>query len=355
MVLGFLPDIWVKIADLVLLTIFAISYGSTVWHTSIVGIFGNASAWFAAVFTLAALVLSVLALYVGFLWMKKALWGCALGCAVTWGLVCYNGNAAMVCTGFSWLEEKAVCSKNYLNYLFIGLYVVSAILQVLFTFTLDESGKGHSFKGEARSLGHGTSVSTGGGVRGRRAERARRAAGAAWSSGSGGSDEEEGVGMVKAGNGGRSGSGKKSGTGRKKAVLAHQDEGSEWSASDSEQGYAAGGGGRYDAVKKSEQHDGGLDELSSVPVPDFDQAAAAASYLAQQGGTHHARAPLATDSGFDQANHEGGSDWSGGSEQEQTHAEGESPSHTSFHIHHGNKEQEEMEERIKLTLGGKTN
>ncbi|GAA5851463.1 hypothetical protein JCM8547_001102 [Rhodosporidiobolus lusitaniae] len=131
----------VKIVDISLLTIFALSFGSSVWNTSLSGMLDNFAGYGSALFTLSSLLFAVYSMFPccgTFPWMRMALFVSAAGCAICWFLNWQAGNAAMVCTGLNLFDS--ICTGSWMEYIFCALYVTSIVFQVLFALEVDGDG-----------------------------------------------------------------------------------------------------------------------------------------------------------------------------------------------------------------------
>ncbi|GAA5915398.1 hypothetical protein JCM6882_001412 [Rhodosporidiobolus microsporus] len=339
----------VKIANLLLLLLFLLAFGSTtILNLSITTIIGSPIQSISA--------LCVVLAFIGTLWsmlpvpkfafVKQMLMGTTLGCVLTWLWMWWTNSLADVCSG---VNLGDFCSGQYMHWVVVFLYAASAILQAAFVFTcLDADGSAHGFSANSLSHTKGSEIHTGST---RSGNRGRGGVRAAWSASS---DEERAERGALTGR-----SGRREGDG---------DSGSEWdsgtggSGSSGEEEHEEQGSGRaYDPPPPSSSEQRRTGATSAYPTPHLSPAQAAAAAASHKGrcvptGNIDPSADFSSDDKADTAAGESTTDFSGGSHVEgKPHAEGDSEMHTHMHLSHGSKEQEELEERIKLTLGGKDN
>ncbi|GAA5925901.1 hypothetical protein JCM10213_007317 [Rhodosporidiobolus nylandii] len=319
-----LPDAAIKWPNLALLLIFAFSSG--VWHTSLSGIWGNLAAYAASLFTLASLLFVVWAMLPAAVAKWKhlhwALLTSAIGCGASWFFVCQQGNGAMVCNGLSFMTT--VCGWGWMEYVFYALYFISFVLQLFYFWLTQPDGTGGSLLELGQRRG-GSSSSA-------RARRQSVPVEEAWSSGSeseGSSEDDEAkVGLNSAASGRSSGRGKSAGGAGAS------------SASEEEPTYAR--------VQTRSRRPAGLAAMSSIAVPSLDDSVDSHRTRAAPRGDLNPMADVMQD-----IQEQGGMKLDDGTEFEPPHPEGDSPVHTHVHLPHGSKEQEDLEEKIKLTLGKK--
>ncbi|GAA6003093.1 hypothetical protein JCM10207_001984 [Rhodosporidiobolus poonsookiae] len=261
------------------------------------------SLWVSAILTSLAVIVTLWSMFTHPpAWWRWVLWGFAVGNTLSFLLHWWQGDLNIYCSAVSWISW--VCVADGWRVWIVRIFIIlSLALQAICAFlaTTNSSSPGH-------------------------------------------------IGIYELGVGGRE---------HKRARGARRDEEAWGSGSGSSEASSSGDEAVRLRGKRSRKH-----TQSDVPTPHFH--AEAASH-------HHPRcvptgnipasaeyksdspAPTA-DTHMDTSAEGGDGTTASGSHFDQAHEEGDSPVHTQFHLaHEGGQEAEDLEEKIKLTLGGKTN
>ncbi|GAA5924074.1 hypothetical protein JCM3775_005588 [Rhodotorula graminis] len=306
----------VKIANLVLLALFAFTLGSslstlsfsTLLQGSIASLVSALSCWVALV----AAAWSALVAFMPSIQWRGLPWlvlGAAISCAAFWLWNSASGNAQAVCSSISFLAD--LCGSAITRWVFMGLFIVSVVLQLLvWRYTANQLGGGDDTKLMSLGATRGASRSSSGGRRPTTSLAARwrswrRKDGAAQADDD--SDEEHELGNGRAGRGASSESPEsKSSFSPKGSNLPCLPE-----------------GGHHPRV---------------VPTGNIDPAAFGPSAFTEPTPPPtHAKSPLSQEPHVPQHD-----DGAGGL--------GQAAPHTFMHLSHGTKEEEDEVERLRRVM-----
>ncbi|GAA5890683.1 hypothetical protein JCM8208_004961 [Rhodotorula glutinis] len=311
----------VKIINLVLLAIFAFTLGSSLSTLSFLTLLqGSIASLLSALSCWVALVAAVWSALVGF--MPSTQWrglpwlvlGAAVSCAAFWLWNSASGNAQAVCSSISFLAD--LCGSALTRWVFMGLFIVSVVLQLLvWRYTANQLGGGDGTKlmslgaarGASRSARGGGGGGSGSGTLAQRWRAWRRKGGAEQG---GDSDEEHELGGGRTGRGASSESPEsESSFSPKGSNLPHLPE-----------------GGHQPRV---------------VPTGNIDPAAfGPSSFTEPTPPTTHAKSPLSQEQHVPQ--HDDADGGNGGL--------GHAAPHTFMHLSHGTKEEEDEVERLRRVM-----